>query len=1839
MVGGEPVRDHEDKPYENDPTHGIANVQPKAVDIASGVDASGGTAADNPGDYNSVEYFYWDKNDDSDGFSNTEDDWLFLRMRVAADPSHGGQYAYKAYHWDVLLDTDGDIWSEFVVDLNGGGGYHKFGTVGIYYSDTEDYEYDPDTDWIWRAEASGSSNEYTRLVEIDYGPSYPKQYWIEYRLHVTDFKDDEGEQLLGADTEFRLFFSTSASATNPLQKDWMAKYVFATPPNMTVVKNVAEEIVDPGDTIHYTIYFNNTGESYAANVYINDTISQFGKYHSSSFPYTFYDDRNYTWKFDLVPPGNHSLMINVTANKYLPSGTEIENYVHLDYFDEVGTKFPSSEDTVLTIVRAPKYTLTKTVTEDEAYPGDTIHYKIELENTGDGCSYEVWVNDTMPAGTTYVETWPAYYVLDGSDIYWRFTNVCPGKRTIYLNVTASTTLENSDVLTNDVELLYTDANGNYYPKLYASAETTIITPIISITKYTPQDTADPGSTPSPSSSSNPVYSWHFTDVGPGTYTITVKIRVDEGTPDGTVLTNTVVLNYQAGPGIDYPEEEDDEETTVTAPIMTLRKTADVVSADPGDYITYTIYYNNSGTGDAGIVWINDTIPSATTFISSSETVESSSGKTYSFYFEDVSPGTHSFTITVQVDVNTADGTSLTNEATMDWTDANGYGYPSKEDFANVTVTAPIFTLSKNSATTSADPGDYVDYTITYINIGTGNAADVWINDTIPLDMTFDTSDPAPHSFSGNIYTWHFEDVSPGVYTIDITLQVNAGTADETVMVNSVKLEYTDANGHGYTPLTDSWTVTATAPEMTIVKNSNVDDADPEDLIVYTIYFNNTGTGYAGLVWVNDTIPSDTTFVGSSETPDYSSSPDYGWKYIDLAPGYYTITITVRVDVGTADETKLVNNAYLDYTDMNGHGLTSDSDSATVWVTSPEMTIAKNSNVDDADPSDLITYTIYFNNTGTGNAGIVWINDTIPSDTTYESSSKTPDYSSYPDYGWKYTDLAPGDYTLTITVRVKAGTADETKLTNTAYLEYSDSNGNGIDTDSDSAVVWVTAPEMTIVKNSDVNDADPGDYITYTIYYNNTGTGNAGIVWVNDTIPTDTIYITSSETLDYSSNPNYGWKFTDLAPDDYSLTVTVRVKGGTADETKLTNTAYLDYTDANGNGLTSDSDSAVVWVTAPEMTIVKNANVDTADPEDLIIYTIYYNNTGTGTAALVWVNDTLPSQVTYEDSSETPDSFSGNFYSFKFTNVAPGTHSFTIEARVNVGTSDEAKLTNTANLEYTDANGYGLTPASDTAIVWVTAPEMTVVKNANVDTADPEDLIVYTIYYNNTGTGVAALVWVNDTIPADTTYVGSSATLDSTAGGVYSFKFIDVAPGDHSFTVTVRVKVGTADETKLTNTAVMVYTDANGNGYGPQSDTAVVWVTAPEMTVVKNSNVDTADPEDLIVYTIFYNNTGTGVSALVWVNDTIPTDTTYVGSSATLDSFASGVYSFKFTNVAPGPHSFTVTVRVKVGTADETKLTNTAGMVYTDSNGNGYNPQSDTAVVWVTAPEIVVVKNANVDTADPEDLIVYTIYYNNTGTGVAALVWINDTIPTDTTYVGSSATLDSSGGGIFSYKFTNVAPGDHSFTVTVRVKVGTADETKLTNTADMEYTDANGNGYNPQSDTAVVWVTAPEIVVVKNANVDTADPEDLIVYTIYYNNTGTGVAALVWVNDTIPIDTTYVGSSATLDSSGGGVFSYKFTNVAPGDHSFTVTVRVKVGTADETQLVNTADMEYTDSNGNGYLPQTDTAVVWVTAPEITVVKNANVDTADPEDLIVYTIYYNNTGTGVITPAQGWLHWFG
>jgi uncharacterized repeat protein (TIGR01451 family) len=1993
-IAGEPVRDYEDKPYENDPTHGIANVQPKEVDIASGVDASGGGAANNPGNFTSVQWYYWDQLSDSSGFTNLDDDWLFLRMRVADDPRHGGKFYFSSYHWDILIDTDGDIWKEFVVDISGGGGAYKFGTVGVYYNDNETYKYEPDDDDIWVAEASTASNDYTRALAIDYGPNYNAitQYWIEYRIPVTSFKDKSGNPQLSEDTPFRLFFSTSASMTNPLQKDWMAEYVFATPPNITVAKSVEEAYVDPSDVIHYTIYYNNTGESNAGVSYINDTLSEYVTYHSSSLSFSSKSGNIYTWKFDTVAPGNHTLYLNVTANKYIISGTEIINYVHFDYTDESGTPFPDSEDSVKSIVTAPAFELEKLVLESEAYPGDTLHYELHFTNTAAGSAKEVWVNDTIPTGTTFKEASPMYYSMTNNKIVWYFENFVPGKKIIYLNVTAGNTLADGLVLNNSVELLFNDANGNLYPKLYSWSETKIIKPHISVEKSADRSTADPGdiveytfkltndglgtasyvwindtvpdymtyasASPAYTKYSGNIISWYLTDITPGVHLISLELQVDVGTPDATILKNDVTVNYWAGPDLPYPEEVDTEEVTVTAPIMSIKKVADVISADPSDIITYTITYKNTGNGTAGIVWVNDTTPAHTTYVSSTPKYTTISGNIYGWKFIDVEPGTYTITLKVQVNINTPDGTTLNNNVSLDYTDANGnQPYPTQYDDTTVTSTAPIITISKEADVTVADPGDIITYTIEYENTGTGNAAHVWINDTIPGDTSYVSSNPAYTSVSVDTYTWHFTDVKPGSYKITLEVRVDIGTKDGIELENTVTLEYTDANGNPYQSQSDSVTVIVTSPILSISKVADTATADPSDIITYNITYINKGTGVSGHVWINDTIPAETTYVSS--TPNYTSvSVDtYTWHFTDVPTGTYWIILQVRVDVGTPDGTTLINNVTLDYTDANGNQpYPSQDDSATVVVTAPIMTVEKISNVSTADPGDIITYTITYKNLGTGMVGEVIIKDTIPVNTTYSSS--TPAYSSVSGdiFTWKFTNVSTGTYYILLNVKVDSGVPDETILVNKVTLDYTDLNSNPYTQKVDYANVTLTAPIMTISKVADVPTADPSDIITYTIEYKNTGTGVAGYVWVNDTIPSDTVHVSSSPTHTSESGNTYTWLFKNVTTGTYSITLKVRVIVGTADETPLINSVTLDYTDANGNQpYAQQSDTARVIVTAPIMTIDKYADVSTADPDDNITYTIKYENSGTGVAGYVWINDTIAPNTTYVSSNPAYNSVSGDKFTWKFTDVKTGVYYITLKVKVDVSTPDKTLLVNSVTLDYTDTNSNPYTQENANAKVIVTSPIMNIIKDSDVNNANPGDIVTYKIYYSNIGTGNASIVYINDTIPSETVFVSSTPAHTSNIGNMYSWKFTDVSTGNYTITMKLRVKTGTPDEVRVVNFVAMEYSDANDNFYPAMNDTATITITAPEMIVSKVADVSTADPGGIITYTITYKNEGTGAAGNVWINDTIPTDSAYVSSSANYTSVVGNTYIWLFKIVKTGTYTLTLKVRVRTGVPDKAVITNNVSLDYTDANGGQpYKTQYDRTDVTITAPVMSITKTAKETTADPGDTITYNITYGNIGTGIAGSVWINDTIPSNTIYVSSSPVYTSVSGNIYTWLFKDVGTGTYSIELVVRVKAGTDDKTILTNNVSLDYTDANGGQpYKTQYDIANVTVTAPMMDIQKevsgvslnsyvitdfrlriagekwhnvvlsiydgNTTVANAsitrypgDPDEqavtiydvkvnpvsdsfyaiieytplddpvngqiwganpcwltlifeddssvrlkhtfnvrhndtwvwriddfepytakapttyevLTTFNITYNNTGTGVAGHVWINDTIPNGTTFISCSPNATSVKGNTYTWHFTDIAPGSYYISITLGKLITKNDNSTNItieNDVSLDYTDINGNQPYPTKHAhAEIIVAIPLMKISKTVNPNSGKYGDYLSVTIRMNN-----------------
>ncbi|TET89689.1 MAG: DUF11 domain-containing protein, partial [Methanomassiliicoccales archaeon] len=278
------------------------------------------------------------------------------------------------------------------------------------------------------------------------------------------------------------------------------------------------------------------------------------------------------------------------------------------------------------------------------------------------------------------------------------------------------------------------------------------------------------------------------------------------TPAEEDVGNRILLNsgaYVTGtskeseePIDDGPTPPLDTEPVVGEPDMNVYKTADKLTVIPGDIITHTITYENVGSADAYDVVIRDTIPAETTFVSCSNSCYLESGSTYRWDIGTVAKGTTaSVTLKMKVNVGTPDGTVLTNYVTLDYTDIDGNPYPQESDSAEVTVYTPVMTVTKSASVATANPGDEIAYTITYENSGGADAYDVVIQDTIPADTTYVSSNPTYDSVSGKTYTWNIGTVvAAGSGTITLVVKVNPGTIDQTLLHNVVTLDYDDANG-------------------------------------------------------------------------------------------------------------------------------------------------------------------------------------------------------------------------------------------------------------------------------------------------------------------------------------------------------------------------------------------------------------------------------------------------------------------------------------------------------------------------------------------------------------------------------------------------------------------------------------------------------------------------------------------------------------------------------------------------------------------------------------------------------------------------------------------------------------------------------------------------------------------------------------------------------------------------------------------------------------------------------------------------------------------------------------
>ncbi len=172
-----------------------------------------------------------------------------------------------------------------------------------------------------------------------------------------------------------------------------------------------------------------------------------------------------------------------------------------------------------------------------------------------------------------------------------------------------------------------------------------------------------------------------------------------------------------------------------------------------------------------------------------------------------------------------------------------------------------------------------------------------------------------------------------------------------------------------------------------------------------------------------------------------------------------------------------------------------------------------------------------------------------------------------------------------------------------------------------------------------------------------------------------------------------------------------------------------------------------------LTVNKTADVRQARPGDMVNYTIWYNNSGP-VAKHVWINDTLPSLVTYVSATPTPSLVSGNLVRWNFTTVTRGTYRLDMSVNISISASIGTHLVNRVVLNYTDHRGDQQLPVYSNVTVVV----------SNVKLSGPPGLASFDITHEDVYSDTAV---IRSPLPTPTTAIQIEEGPGIPLGGTYS----------------------------------------------------------------------------------------------------------------------------------------------------------------------------------------------------------------------------------------------------------------------------------------------------------------------------------------------------------------------------------------------------------------------------------------------------------------------------------------
>ncbi len=753
--------------------------------------------------------------------------------------------------------------------------------------------------------------------------------------------------------------------------------------------------------------------------------------------------------------------------------------------------------------------------------------------------------------------------------------------------------------------------------------------------------ADPDGATGPQTGGSATLHFHVT-VTPTQAQVGTTIRLNDG-----AYANGI--SRGSGSPVSAGPSEALDTTAVGSPRheLSLTKAVDRAVASPGDSLTYTLTYRNSGNLTETNVVVSDVLPPRTHFVSASAGGSHDAGThTVSWAVGSLAPGasgTVSFVVTLDATFP-AGTTVVTNTGALSSSDVPST--PSNPVSTSVNA-APRLALTKAVDRTSAAPGDVLTYTLTYTNSGNADATGVTVSDTLPERTSF-LSASNGGTFTGSAVLWQLGTVPAGASgTVSFTVRLHAVFPSGTTQVTNIGTVSSETT----LPVDSNPVVTevVAAPALSLTKTVDRATAAPGELLTYTLAYRNTGNAEASGAVITDTLPARTTFVSASGGGVLSGGT-VTWNLGTVAAGASgSVTLTVRLDAVFPSGTTVVANTAV----LTGHGTPpTDGGTQTTVDAAPALALSKAVDLTTASPGQHLTYTLSYRNTGNADARDVVLSDALPARATFVSASNGGTFANG-TVTWSLGTVGAGTSgSVTVTVQLDAvfpnGT---TTVTNTA----SASSANAGTVGSNPVTTTVSAaPSLSVTKAVDLTTASPGQQLTYTLSYANSGNADATGVVLSDALPAHTSFVSASDGGGFDG-ATVRWSLGTLAPGaSGSVTFTARLDTVfPAGQTTVTNSAVLN---SGESGPVSSNEVVTVVTANPRLAITKvlasttrkevtvlntasvasaqtgavsSAPVRTADSRlETLTYRIEVTNSGDANATQVVVTDVLDANVAF-----------------------------------------------------------------------------------------------------------------------------------------------------------------------------------------------------------------------------------------------------------------------------------------------------------------------------------------------------------------------------------------------------------------------------------------------------------------------------------------------------------------------------------------------------------------------------------------------------------------------------------